>query len=190
MILENLRDLKPFSYETILILATDVREMSEDRADSNTFLALLMLQKIESEDGNPQQTKIITQILNSANQQLMNQTRVNDFLISNRMITMILAQLSEEPNIKAFYDDIFQEDGSEIYLKPIHLYYDKFPIEINFADLIDIAQKRDEICLGVRYKKDENKPDINFGVYLNIPKDEKVILEKEDFLVVLSEDEL
>jgi Castor and Pollux, part of voltage-gated ion channel/Calcium-activated potassium channel slowpoke-like RCK domain len=187
---ENLEALDPFSYETILILATDLSELSEDRSDSNTLLALLMLQKIEEESGNPKNTKIITQILNSANQQLMNQTRVNDFIISNRMITMILAQLSEEPGIKAFYDDIFQEDGSEIYLKPTHLYYDSFPMELKFADLIDIAQKRDEICLGIRYTKNSEKPEVNFGVNLNIAKDETINLEEEDFLIVLSIDEL
>jgi hypothetical protein len=35
---------------------------------------------------------------------------------------MILAQLSEEPKIKKMYNDIFQEDGSEIFVKPVNLY--------------------------------------------------------------------
>jgi len=42
---------------------------------------------------------IITQVLNSENQDLIVQTDVDDFLISNKLITMVLAQLSEQPDL-------------------------------------------------------------------------------------------
>ena len=115
---------------------------------------------------------------------------MDDFIISNKLITMILAQLSEEPLIKTFYDDIFSEDGSEIYVKPSTLYFEEFPQKITFAEAMEIANKRDEICLGIR--KGDLSKDVasNFGVTLNLEKDAQIELTEHDFLVVLSEDEL
>jgi hypothetical protein len=56
--------------------------------------------------------------------------------------------------------------------------------------LIGLAAKREEVCLGIR-KGDLSKDSAsNFGVRLNLPKDEFVTITADDFLVVLSEDEL
>ena len=103
---------------------------------------------------------------------------------------MILAQLSEEPLIHKFYTDIFSEDGSEIYVKSIQLYTNNFPLETTFGDLIGLADQREEVCLGIRKGDKSKNPNENFGVTLNLDKNEKVTLNENDFLVVLSEDEL
>ena len=55
---------------------------------------------------------------------------------------------------------------------------------------MEIANKRDEICLGIR--KGNLRTDVasNFGVTLNLEKGAAIELNENDFLVVLSEDEL
>ena len=103
---------------------------------------------------------------------------------------MILAQLSEESLMKTFYDDIFSEDGSEIYVKPATLYFDTFPQNISFSDAIFCAHQRDEICLGIRKGHLSKSLDDNFGIKLNPNKDMSIELQENDFLIVLSEDEL
>ena len=103
---------------------------------------------------------------------------------------MTLTIISENKRIKTVYDDIFQEDGSEIYLKPAALYFDQFPLEVSFADLISIAQSRSEICIGLKIHDDETNHKKNNGVQLNPDKNKKVTLKPEDSLVVLAEDEL
>ena len=101
-----------------------------------------------------------------------------------------MAQLSENPEIKRFYDHIFSEAGSEIYLKPVSYYFTSFPIQVTFADIINAAQKRDEICLGVRLNKNADKPEKNFGIQLNPGKTEAFNLAANDSLVVFSDNEL
>ncbi|NNJ55937.1 MAG: hypothetical protein HKP14_07385 [Bacteroidia bacterium] len=184
---EGLEAIDPSHFENIIILSQNSDISSPDKIDSDTLIILLLLREMSKESSNP---KIITQVLNSENQQLINQTDVDDFIISNKLITMVLAQLSEEPRIKILYDDIFSEDGSEIYVKPANLYFDSFPQKITFGDAMGIANKRNEVCLGIR-KADKLK-DIqnNFGVTLNLPKDKVIELLEDDYLVVLSEDEL
>ncbi len=193
LVLENLEALNPFSYDNIIILSQDPTEKDPEKVDSDTLMILLLLRKIAKDNEvsiEKSQTKIITQVLNSDNQELILQTDVDDFIISNRLITMILAQLSEQPRIKKLYDDIFQEDGSEIYVKPATLYFTEFPVKQDFATIMNQARKRDEICLGVRYNHLSKNVESNFGVSLNLPKDEVIEISKDDFLVVLAEDEL
>jgi hypothetical protein len=59
-----------------------------------------------------------------------------------------------------------------------------------FADIIGLVAQRDEVCLGIRKGSQQKNSNANFGVRLNLPKTESIILEEEDYLVVLSEDEL
>ena len=127
--------------------------------------------------------------MDSSNQDLVAQAGVKDFIISNRFISMLIAQMSEEARIKNVYDILFQEDGSEIYLKPLSVYFEDIPEEMTFADCMAIAQKREEICLGVKIKADEMDPDKNNGVKLIPEKNTKYSFKPEDCLVVLSEDE-
>lgn len=188
--LENLQEVDPFTNDNIIILSQNSEELSADKIDSDTLIILLLLRNIKNESGIEVTTNIITQVLNSENQEIITQTDVDDFIISNKLITMILAQLSEEPLIKSLYDDLFSEDGSEIYVKPADLYFSEFPQTVRFGDLIGLAGKREEVCLGIRKGAMSKDSDSNFGVRLNLPKDEKVQIEEGDFLVVLSEDEL
>ncbi|WP_430408409.1 CASTOR/POLLUX-related putative ion channel [Kordia sp.] len=185
--IECLEEINPSNYDNVIVLSQSMKEESADKIDSDTLIILLMLRKIITDFEN---THLLTQVLNSENQEIINQTDVDDFIISNKLITMILAQLSEEPLIKTFYDDIFSEDGSEIYVKPTTLYFEEFPQKITFAEAMEIANKRDEICLGIR--KGDLSKDVasNFGVTLNLEKDQEIELNANDFLVVLSEDEL
>ncbi|MFQ3180692.1 MAG: hypothetical protein ACJA17_000039 [Polaribacter sp.] len=88
--------------------------------------------------------------------------------------TLILAQLSEEPLINRLHDDLLSEDGSEIYVKSTDLYSSEFPQTVSFADLIGLAAKRDEVCLGIRKGNLSKDGNFNFGVRLNLSKDENV----------------
>ena len=185
--LEKLQTINPESYDTVVNLSQSMEEQSADKIDSDTLIILLLLRKLLNKDNG---LHIITQVLNSENQEIITQTNVDDFIISNKLITMILAQLSEETLMKNFYDDIFSEDGSEIYVKPATLYFDTFPQTISFADAIFCAHQRDEICLGIRKGDFSKSLDDNFGIKLNPDKDMTIQLTENDFLIVLSEDEL
>ena len=155
------------------------------------IVTLLLLRNIFKKFGQTDtQTKIITEVLDSQNHELVAEAGVKDVIISNRLVSMIISQISENKHIRDVYDDIFQEDGSEIYLKPISLYFDEIPESLSFADMIAIAQKRQEVCIGVKIKQDEDNLDKNQGIQLIPDKNQTFSLLEQDCLVVLSEDEL
>jgi len=187
---EGLLVAEPFKHDNIIILSQGGEDDSDDRTDSETIVILLLLRNIfRLYPEESRSTKLITEVLDSENQTLVAQTGVHDFIISNRFVSMILAQISEDADIKRVYDDLFEEDGSEIYLKPVDLYFDSFPIEVTYADMIAIAQQREEVCLGVKIKALEGNEEKNYGVKLIPEKNTKYQLQAEDTLVVLAEDE-
>lgn len=190
MSLESLASVNPLDYDNVLILSQDAGEQSPEKVDSDTLMILLILRKIRKNLGKSKDdTKILTQILNSENQELIQQTDVDDFIISNKMITKILAQLSEQPRLKYVYEELFQAEGSEIYVKPFNLYTSDMNTNTSFTDLLAAARKRNEICIGVRLGDAAEKPEENFGIILNPPKDKRFALTSNDYLIVIAEDE-
>lgn len=195
--LEQLMSLEPFNYNNIIILAGgdtgdgEASSIDVNQVDSENLVALLLLRRIFSQHPRKSEdTKLITEILDSQNHELVARAGVKDVIISNRLVSMIMAQISENSAIEQVYDDIFQEDGSEIYLKPVSLYFDELPTELKFADIMALVQQRGETCIGIRKKAQESDPGANNGVQLIPEKNERFELSIDDSLVVVAEDEL
>lgn len=187
---ENLIAAEPAKYDNIIILSQDGDEADPEKTDSETIITLLLLRNIFNErPASERRTKLITEVLDSENQGLVTRAGVHDFIISNRLVSMLLAQISEQPDMEAVYEDLFQESGSEIYLKPVTLYFEQLPERVRFADLIAAAQARGEVCLGVKQKALEKDWNRNYGVKLIPEKNAEYELKAEDTLVVLAEDE-
>ncbi|MCA9031555.1 MAG: hypothetical protein KDA66_12155, partial [Planctomycetaceae bacterium] len=188
----SLLAVQPFTYDNIIILSQGVGGENdvEGRTVSEKFIILLLLRNMfKAFPEESKRTKLITEILDSENQALVARAGVYEFIISNRFISMMLAQISEDSDIKRVYDDLFSEDGSEIYLKPVDLYFDELPATVTFADLMALVQKREEVALGVKIKEHESNIDENFGVKLIPEKNTEYTLVAGDRIVVLAENE-
>jgi Trk K+ transport system NAD-binding subunit len=188
--IEQLKELEPHKYNSIVIL-TSVN-MEQEIADANTINLLLLLREVINQlnEGKGRKPQIITEVLNSENLELISATGANDAIISTKMVSKVIAQVAEEPDVLSVYEEVFEEDGSEIYLKPIVLYISEVPETLTFADLIYLAQCRGEVCLGYRSKELMNNVSENFGIVLNPPKDKKINSSDIERIIVLSEDEL
>lgn len=190
---DELQKLEPFAYDTVLVLRRDPDgEHAPERLDAESVMILLHLRTLRRTlpAGVWVPTKIITEVLDSENQDLVAKAGVDDFIISDRLVSMVFAQLSQEPRMKQVYDDLFQEAGSEIYVKPAWLYFDQFPAQVRFADAMRLAQKRSgEVCIGYKLKSLESDSTKNFGVSLVPPKEQLITLNPHDALVVVAEDD-
>ena len=209
---DELLSLEPTKYDNIIIFSTQGRDCDAQQVDSENIVCLLLLRHIfqekkfqerkfqelktqeqkinEHSDEEEVKTKLITEVMDSQNHSLVSQAGVKDIIISSRLLSMVMAQISENQDIKMVYDDIFAEDGSEIYLKPAHLYFENLPQQVSFGQMMRQAQQREEICIGVKIKAGERDSEQNFGVQLIPDKNSDFVLNEEDCLVVLAEDEL
>lgn len=182
--------IEPFQYDNIIMLSQGGMAIDPETVDSETIIILLQLRRIFAD--HPERaghTKLISEVMDSDNMELVSRAGVNDFIVSNRLVSMLLAQVSEEPAINDVYADLFEEDGSEIYLKPAPLYFKDLPGEYTYADMMAIAQKRGECCIGVKIAEHEQDMSRNFGVKLIPEKNTRYTLGLKDRLIVVAEDE-
>ena len=192
----NLMDRDTYSsmdlsvYNNVLVLSQGGDSVDPEITDSNTIIILLLLRNaLEGLPATKKQPKLITEVMDSKNQRLVAKAGVNDFIISNQLMSMLISQISEEPDILNVYDQIFSESGSEIYIKRLGLYFEEFPVKVTFADLMGIANNRNEVCLGVKIHQNERSREDNYGINLIPEKNSLFELSERDSLVVLSEGE-
>jgi ion channel POLLUX/CASTOR len=187
--------LKPETYDNVVLLAAEGD--SAEEVDADTIALLLGLRQhmrdVRAQTGEPIRTQLITEVMDSDNTELVLQSGVKDFLISNQFVSKVLAQISQEPDVMKIYDDLFDPEGSEIYIKPIELYFDGLseerPLDLEFADLVGAARTRNEVCFGWKCKAEEDDAERNFGVRLLPRKGSAVQLRPGDALILLAEDE-
>jgi Trk K+ transport system NAD-binding subunit len=167
----------------ILLCYSD--SLPEQEADSKTLITLLHLRNIEQKTGND--FSIVSEMMDIRNKELAEITEADDFIISNRLISLMLAQLSENAELKAVFDDIFDSDGSEIYMKPATDYI--IPGKtVNFYSVTESAARKGEIAIGYRISKLSNKPDKTYGVVVNPKKSEMITFTEKDKIIVVAEE--
>ena len=90
--------------------------LDPQRADAKTLITLLHLRDIAAISG--RRFSIVSEMLDVRNRDLAVVTRADDFIVSDRLVSLYLTQVAEEKRLAAIFADIFDADGSEIYLKP------------------------------------------------------------------------
>jgi hypothetical protein len=168
-----------------IILLCYVDSLSAEEADSKTLITLLHLRNIAEKTGS--QFSIVSEMLDIRNKELAEITKADDFIISNKLISLMLSQLSENKQLKAVFDDLFDAEGSEIYVKPAANYV-KTGNKVNFHTVVESAARRGEIAIGYRQCEHSHDADKAYGVVVNPRKSDMVLLDNEDKIIVIAED--
>ncbi|MEV7011415.1 potassium transporter TrkA [Streptosporangium sp. NPDC051022] len=177
----SLETLDLGSYEHIVVLSDDSTDPGS--ADDHTLVTLLHLRDIEVRLGDPY--SIVTEMNDDGNREVAQVTKADDFIVSTKLISLLLTQMAENKHLNAVFTHLFDPDGSEIYLKPAsdYLVSDE---EANFATVIEAARRRGETAIGYRLKRhSEEAP--SYGVSLNPPKADPLTLAQDDSVIVLAE---
>lgn len=184
--------IDPLDYDHVILLSEGAKGATAEAVDAETVMILLMLRgaiRRAEESHSGRRTTVVTELVESENRFVAPNVGVHDFVISSRIVSMLFAQIAEQPDMYEIYESVFREEDSEIYVKPVELYISVLPAEFRFCDLMSLANSRGEICLGVKRKSDEDRADRNYGVRLIPHKEEQISLVEGDSLVVLAVDE-
>lgn len=88
------------------------------------------------------------------------------------------------------YNDLFRAEGSELYLKPVSLYFLPEQLsKVSFGDCVLAAQSRGELCMGLRIVSETTNKEKMFGIRLIPHINTEFELAADDKLIVLAEDE-
>ena len=90
--------------------------LGPQQADARTLITLLHLRQIEENSG--QSLSIVSEMQDVRNRELAEVTQADDFIVSDNLVSLLLTQVSENKHLHAVFADLFDANGSEIYLKP------------------------------------------------------------------------
>lgn len=169
-------------YDRVLVLCNP--DLEPEQVDAQTLIILLYLRDIS--DCQKCNFQVVTEILDVRNQTLAQVTRPDDFVISEQIVSRLLAQVSEQKSLNAVFADLFDPEGSEIYLKPVSEYV-ALDHPVNFYTVVEAAKQRGESAIGYRCKADANNSGRSYGVTINPKKDRLITFAPQDKIILLAE---
>jgi voltage-gated potassium channel Kch len=169
-------------YDHIIVLAYSTLEPQE--ADAKTLVTLLHLRDMARQDETP--FSIVSEMLDLRNRELAEAAQVDDFIVSEHLVSLMMSQLSENAELFDVFTDIFDPEGSEIYLKPVSDYVATGE-PVKFYTVVEAARRRGETAIGYRILSEANNAGKSYGVHTNRKKSEKVTFAPEDKVIVIAE---
>jgi Trk K+ transport system NAD-binding subunit len=181
--LDTLEKINPDHFDNIIVLSS--KDLDVQESDAKTLICLLHLRNMGEKSG--KSYNIVTEMLDIKNRVLGVVAKANDFIIGENLISLLLSQLSENVQLKKVFDVLLNSEGSEIYLKPAHQYME-IGKETDFNEVLANALEYGDTAFGYRKMKQEHSAEENFGIRINPKKDQKIIFDENDYIIVLSED--
>ncbi|MEM6735446.1 MAG: potassium transporter TrkA [Bacteroidota bacterium] len=181
---ETLESMKLEEYDYIILLSyLDNYPIQE--ADAQTLITLLHLRNFTELNGS--KYKIVSEMLDIRNRQLADITSADDFIVSDKLVSLLMSQVAENKYLMRVFEDLFDAEGSEIYIKPAKEYVQTGQ-SMNFYTILESAARKNEVAIGYRIMNLAKSPEEQYGVVLNPKKSEEFMLEGDDMVIVLSED--
>ena len=177
-----LESLQPFDFDHIIALASD--SLEPQAADAKTLITLLHLRDIAEKRGSDM--SIVSEMLDARNRELAEVTKADDFIVSDKLISLMLSQISENKQLSEVFRYLFSNDGCEIYLRPADVYI-KPGATVDFYTVLEAAKRRGETAIGYRIAQHAHDSSQAYGVKVNPNKLEPIMFGSADKVIVLAQ---
>ena len=155
--------------------------MTPPEADARSLLSLLILQQALVASSSGQRPRIVTELLDARDVDLARATGADDFVVSDELSSLMLAQLAERPDLEDVFADLFDVEGSAIALQPATWYVTSG--QVPFRRVVAAARARGESAIGYRIERGPGGLPV---VVLNPHKRDPVTLGGGDQVVVIA----
>jgi hypothetical protein len=176
-------DLDVSSFDSVQLLCYKT-EMDIQDADAQTLISLLHIRRIMDATG--KDMKIVSEMLDLRNRDLAEVTKADDFIVSDKLISLLMSQVSENKYLMRVFEDIFNLEGSEIYLKPITDYV-KAGESLDFYTVLESARRKGQTAIGYKLASLAHDSERQYGVVIKPVKSKVLTFTEQDRLIVLSE---
>ena len=152
-----------------------------DEADARVLLSLMHLRSVHATtSGN-----IVTELRDPDDVELASDGNGDDFIVSQQLISLLLAQLSESPQLVEVFSDLFGAHGSGIAKHPYARYAPNNTA--TFGEVIAEARNWGVIAIGYQCAAAVGRPGfLAAGLRLNPPKDERITFSADDQVIVIA----
>jgi hypothetical protein len=171
------------SFDHVIVMC--YRTIPPPRSDARALMTLVQLRQVLRERGLEGKVSIVTELLEPSDVALARVANPDDFIISEQLVSLLLAQLAENPKLDLLFQDLFDSDRAEMVLKPASAYV---PVgaEVQFSAAVRSAAARGEVAIGYRTAKTNGNPVSN--VVVNPEKSRTLTFGEADQLIVLTSD--
>jgi voltage-gated potassium channel Kch len=174
-------DIGP-QHHVIVLAARDT--LPAQRADAKTLVTLLHLRELA--DARGVELNIVSEMLDDRNRELAEVTKADDFIVSEKLVSLMLSQVSENERLSDVFGVLFDSEGSEVYIRPADLYIAP-GAEVDFYTVLEAARRVGETAIGYRVTAHSHDADAAYGVHVNPLKTRRVAFAPEDRIIVLAE---
>jgi Trk K+ transport system NAD-binding subunit len=176
--------LKVDNYDHVIVLCYG-DALDAQKADAATLITLLHLRDIA--DKTKKHVSIVSEMLDVNNRALAEVTHADDFIVSDRIVSLLLSQISENKELNVVFKDLFSPDGSEIYLKPARNYVE-IGKDMTFSTVVGAAAEKGESAIGYKLAAWGNDAARAYGVRVNPKKSAPIQFGPNDKIIVLAEE--
>ncbi|MFT3727609.1 MAG: hypothetical protein QM759_07290 [Terricaulis sp.] len=179
---QTLEAMDAACHDRIIVLSCS-DTLPAQAADTQTLVTLLHLREIATQTG--KRGILVSEMADIRNRQLATVTRADDFVVSNRLVSLMLAQAAESEFTTSIFNELLDDAGSEVYMRPVETMIG-IDRPVDFTTIVEAARRRGETAFGYcRPRGDKNNPS---GVTLNPSKTQSVEFRAGDYVVVLAQD--
>jgi voltage-gated potassium channel Kch len=171
------------SFDHVVVL-TDSNRYSHQHADARTLMTLLHLRELAKKDDS--RINIVSEMLDDRNRELAESTHADDFIVSNKLVSLMMAQVEENPELTKIFKSLFSSEGSEIMLHPAE-WYVKLGVPVTFDQVVASALRMNESAIGFNMQANATDNLRTYGVTLSPARDKQMTFQPGDKVVVLSE---
>ena len=182
---EFLENIQMKSGDKVLILSPFNGINDIDSCDAQTLFTLINLRDIEKREN--KNFVLTTELINSNNAEIFASNMDDDYLYSEDIVQSMLVQISENPTLDKFFNDLASPEGAEIYFKPISDYVD-ISEPIDFYTICKSALNKGQTVIGYQLADNEHLKELDSGIVINPVKSEKRFFNTEDMLIVFADD--
>lgn len=171
-------------YDHILVLA-EREKLSHQEADARALLALLHIRRWLDENlGDAPRPNLVGELLDVNDEVIGQVAKPDDFIVSERLVSLALTQLSENPAIYPILKQLLNADGIQLQL------IERSLVPMNgvssFADVVDACQSVGATAIGIQRVQALRDGGSRTSIELNPDKSSDLDLGPQDRIVALT----
>ena len=173
------------AYDQVIILCYRTGDEAAD--DAHALLTLLQVRQATQAEGSPNAgVRLVTELLDVRDVDLARVANPDDFVVSERLTSLMLAQLAENNELRGVFSDLFDAEGVELVLVPATRYC-AAGSEVAYGDVVAAARAHGHVAVGLRIVSGAITDGIGGGtVLVNPPKARALAFGEGDQVLILA----
>ena len=174
------------AFDRVVVLSPFDR-LTADQADAETLIVLLHLRDISDKAG--RRFPIISQLMKESNRNLARVAQVDDVIVSNQLVSLVLAQMSQNRDRLPAIQGLTDPDGNHLQIRLAEDYV-ALGHPVNFYTVVESARRFGHLVIGYCVEAEARDESCDYGVRLNPRKSDRVTFVEGDRLIVVAKDGL